>query len=152
MGMKVAINGFGRIGKQFLIAALEKKAPWTFIINEPYASLDDIAYTLKYDSVHPGINASHDGKVLTAGHKLMGGTKIKVFAEKEPEKLPWRREAVDLVVECTGAFTERAMAEKHLAAGAKRVLISAPAKNHDATIVMGANAKALKRYCLMNTL
>lgn len=139
--MKVAINGFGRIGKQFFLAAMEQKVPWEFVINHT-ADLDFIVYSLKYDSVHPSPTEkiSHDDKNLIFGKK-----KIKVFCELEPEKLPWKSEGVDLVVDCTGMFTHADEARKHLKAGAKKVLISAPAKGHDVTIVPGVNDSMLKK-------
>ena len=139
--MKVAINGFGRIGKQFFLAAVERKVPWDFVINHS-ADLDFIAYSLKYDSVHPSPSEkiSHDGKNLIFGKK-----KIKVFCELDPEKLPWKDEKIDLVVECTGMFTNADEAKKHLKAGAKKVLISAPAKGQDVTIIPGVNDSALKK-------
>lgn len=139
--MKVAINGFGRIGKQFFLAAMEKKVPWQFYINHT-GDLDFIEYELKYDSVHPTPKEKirHDGKFLYFGNK-----KIKTFSQLDPEKLPWKKEGIDLVVECTGHFTEREEASKHLKAGAKKVLISAPSKNPDSTIVFGVNNKVLKK-------
>jgi glyceraldehyde 3-phosphate dehydrogenase len=138
--VKVAINGFGRIGKQFFLAAMEKKVTWDFIINHP-ADLDYIVYELKYDSVHPSPaqRITHDGKYLYFGKK-----KIVVYHERDPKLLPWKKERVDLVVECTGAFTNAQDARKHIEAGAKRVLISAPAKGHDITIVYGVNDDMLK--------
>lgn len=139
--MKVAINGFGRIGKQFFLAAMERKVPWEFVINHT-ADLDFIVYSLKYDSVHPSPKEkiSHDGKSL-----LFGTKKIKVFSELDAGKLPWKSEKIDLVVDCTGMFTHAEEARKHIYAGAKRVLISAPAKNHDVTIVPGVNDKSLQK-------
>ncbi len=139
MPHNVAINGLGRIGKQFLIAALEQNAKWNFFINHPH-SLDNIAYSLKYDSVHPSLkNVKHDNKSLIINNK-----KISVFHEREPEKLPWKKNNIDVVVECTGVFTEREGAIKHIKAGAKKVLISAPAKGHDCCIAFGVNSSALK--------
>ena len=139
--VNVAINGLGRIGKQCLIAAIENGVKWNFFINHP-DSLDNIVYALKYDSVHPSLNAhiSHDNKNLIINNK-----KIKVFHELDPEKLPWKENKIDLVVECTGLFTERESAIKHIKAGAKKVLISAPAKGHDACIAFGVNNSILKK-------
>lgn len=136
---KVAINGFGRIGKLFFLSAMEKGYNWDFIINNT-ADLDFIVYTLKYDSVHPSptVPISHDGKNLIFGNK-----KIKVYSEMDPEKLPWKSEKVDLVVDCTGMFTTRDEAIKHIKAGSKKVLISAPAKDHDFTAIMGVNDSGL---------
>jgi glyceraldehyde 3-phosphate dehydrogenase len=139
--MKVAINGLGRIGEQFFLAAIEQKKPWDFIINHS-GDLDDIVYTLKYDSIQPSpkVQIKHDSKFLYFGKK-----KIPCFQQKDPEKLPWAEESVDLVVECTGKFSDRKEASKHLKAGAKKVLISAPAKNPDSTISIGINEKSLKK-------
>lgn len=136
---RVAINGFGRIGKQFFLACMEKNVPWEFVINHS-ADIDFIVYTLKYDSVHPtpAENISHDGK-----HLIFGSKKIRVYNELDPSKLPWKTEKIDLVVECTGMFTARHEAVKHIHAGAKKVLISAPAKDHDITIVPGVNDSLL---------
>lgn len=149
--MKVAINGFGRIGKQFLLAALEQKVKWDFVINHT-ADLDFIVYSLKYDSVHPSPKEKifHDGKTLFIKKGgLFGNKKIKVYSELNPEKLPWKAEKVDLVVDCSGMFTHAEEAKKHIEAGARRVLISAPAKGHDATIVLGVNEKTLKKEHLI---
>ncbi len=139
--MKVAINGFGRIGKQFLIACLEKQVKWEFIIND-ITSPEYLVYSLKYDSVHPSFpeTVTTDGKFLYVGKK-----KIKILNELDATKLPWKAEKVDVVVDCTGLFTKAEEAIKHVHAGAKRVLISAPGKGHDVTIVYGVNSSALKK-------
>ncbi len=141
MKKRVAINGLGRIGKQFFLACMEQGVDWEFFINHT-GDLDFIVYTLKHDSVHPPPleHISHDGK-----HLIFGKRKIKVFYELDPEKLPWKKEGIDLVVECTGHFTERQEVSKHLRAGAKKVLISAPAHGHDVTVVHGVNNKMLKQ-------
>lgn len=139
MPHNVAINGFGRIGKQFFIAAIERNLKVNFFINHVH-SLDNIVYALKYDSIHPSLkNVKHDNKNLIVNNK-----KIPVFQEREPEKLPWKKNKIDLVVECTGVFTEREGATKHIQAGAKKVLISAPAKGHDCCIAFGVNNQDLK--------
>lgn len=137
----IAINGLGRIGKQFFLAAMEQNINWNFFINHT-GDLDFIVYSLKYDSVHPRPKEyiSHDSRYLYFGKK-----KIKIFNELDPEKLPWKKENIDLVVECTGHFTEREGAIKHIKAGSKKVLISAPAKDHDVTIVYGVNNEMLKK-------
>lgn len=137
--VNIAINGFGRIGKQFFMAALEHNVKWNFFINHP-DSLDHIVYALKYDSVHPSLsNVFYDKKNL-----IVGKRKIPVFHELDPEKLPWKEHKIDLVVECTGVFTEREGAIKHIKAGAKKVLISAPAKGHDCCVAFGVNNNTLK--------
>lgn len=136
---KVGINGFGRIGKQFFLACVRQNVPWDFVINE-LGDLDFVVYSLKYDSVHsaPTEKVLHDKY-----HLFFGDKKIRVYSEPDAEKLPWGKEGVDLVVDCTGFYTDKEKASKHLRSGAKKVLISAPAKNHDATIVLGVNNEAL---------
>jgi glyceraldehyde 3-phosphate dehydrogenase len=136
---RIAINGLGRIGKLFLLACMERGVKWDFVINHP-EDLDFIVYTLRHDSVHPGPKEKIYHK---NGFLYFGKKKVKVYHEREPEKLPWADEGIDLVVECTGLFTERQEAERHLNAGAKRVLISAPAKGHDVTVVYGVNNQML---------
>jgi len=139
--MRVAINGFGRIGKQFFLAALERNVDWEFVINQP-SDMDYILYSLKHDSVHPSFRESAElkGKNLIVGKRI-----IPIFSEKEPAKLPWKKEKIDLVIECSGFFTDAKDAAKHIKAGASKVLISAPGKNHDATIIPGVNDSALKK-------
>lgn len=135
---KVAINGFGRIGKQFLLACLAKGVDWEFVIND-LTDIENIAYSLKYDSIHPQREKIlHDKFNVFVGNK-----KIKVINFSEVEELPWAKEGIDLVVDCTGRFTDAKEAKKHISAGARRVLISAPAKNQDATIVLGVNDSSL---------
>lgn len=137
MSYKVAINGFGRIGRLFLRTAYQTPQLDIVAIND-IADAKTLAHLLKYDSVF-GILAedvSHgDGFISVAGKK------IKVSAVKDLAALPWKELAVDLVVESTGLFTKRPEAEKHLQAGAKKVLISAPATDPDVTIVLGVNDK-----------
>jgi len=135
----IAINGFGRIGKQFLIAALESKKRYNFFINDP-AEIEFIVYSLTHDSVHPILKkVRHDGKNI-----FIRKRKIPIYHELNPEKLPWKKNKIDVVVECTGLFTHKKDAKKHLKAGAKKVLISAPGKEVDATIVYGINHTKLK--------
>ena len=135
--VRLAINGFGRIGRCILRAALEHKSPGIeFVAINDLTDAKTNAHLLKYDSVHgtyPGtVKAEETGLVVDGKH-------IAVSAEKEPEKLPWAKHEVDVVLECTGRFTDREQAEKHLKAGAKRVIISAPAKKPDLTIAWGVN-------------
>ncbi len=140
--IKIAINGFGRIGKQFFLACMENKvaSKWDFIINNT-GGMENMIYELKYDSVHPTTKE----KITNDKEYLYFGTKkVLVVSEREPEKLPWKKEGVDLVVDCTGAFTNAKEAMRHIKSGAKKVLISAPAKDHDATIVYGVNNQVLK--------
>ncbi len=138
--VRVAINGAGRIGRAVLKIALEKKIK-IVAIND-LTPTKDIAYLLKYDSVYGPYS-----KEITYGEDFVqiGNQKIKVYSEKDPSLLPWKKLDVDVVIESTGFFTKREDAKKHLDAGAKKVLISAPAKNPDATIVLGINEKTLKR-------
>jgi glyceraldehyde 3-phosphate dehydrogenase len=135
--MKVAINGFGRIGKLVFRAFLEKKIPNVKIIaiNE-LGSLDSSCHLLQYDSSH--------GLLPIEIKKTKNGLKYKnksiiFFAEKDPNKLPWKKMKIDIVLECSGIFTSKEKAMAHIKAGAKKVIISAPATNVDATIVQGVN-------------
>ena len=135
MAIRVAINGFGRIGRQILQAGLgDKDIEWVAV--NDLTDTKTLAHLMKYDSVH-GISKhkiSHDENNL-----IVDGKTIKVFSEKDPEQLPWKDLQIDVVVECTGFFRERDGAMKHIKAGAKKVLISAPAKNPDITLVKGVN-------------
>ncbi|MFA6048691.1 MAG: type I glyceraldehyde-3-phosphate dehydrogenase [Candidatus Micrarchaeia archaeon] len=138
--VKVAINGFGRIGRNFLRAALKNG---TFGKSLEIVAVNDLtdsktlAHLLKYDSVHGSLKDA--GISSTDGSISVAGSEIKVLAEKDPANLPWKALGADVVLESTGLFTDRDSAAKHLTAGARKVLISAPAKNPDATIVMGVN-------------
>jgi len=140
MGSKVAINGLGRIGKAFLKIAIEKGIN-VVAIND-LVDTKTLAYLLKYDSVY-----GNYPKKIEAGNGFIkiGGRKILVFSEKEPENLPWKKLGVDIVIESTGLFSEREGAEKHLKAGAKKVIITAPSKNPDVTVVLGVNNESLKK-------
>jgi len=133
--LRVAINGFGRIGRMVFYAGFNDPDIEWVAIND-LVDTKTLAHLLKYDSVHgrfPGeVSYNNDGI-------LVNGKFIKVFAERDPDKLPWGNMDVDVVVESTGLFTDRAGAEKHLRAGAKKVIISAPAKGVDITIVKGVN-------------
>jgi glyceraldehyde 3-phosphate dehydrogenase len=139
--MKCAINGFGRIGRNFFRVLLEDAAARKDIelvaINlGPKENPATIIHMIKYDTLmgtYKGDVSFHDGKLSVAGYEIV------VLAESEPEKLPWAEMGIDWVVECSGHFTSREQAERHLAAGAKAVLISAPAKNEDVTIIPGVN-------------
>ena len=133
--VKVGINGFGRIGRNVVRAGL--KDP-----NIEYVAVNDLtdpktlAHLLKYDSVHGVLKE----EVKVEGDSIVvGGRKIKVLSERDPAKLPWKDLGVDIVMECTGFFRDAEKAGKHLSAGAKKVIISAPAKGDIATFVMGVN-------------
>lgn len=133
--VRVAINGFGRIGRQVLLAGIHDQSIEWVAIND-LTDTKTLAHLLKYDSVH-GV---FDGEIVDYGDSIsVNGKRIKVYAEKDPEKLPWKQLNVDVVVESTGFYTDRAGAEKHIKAGAKKVLISAPAKGVDITLVKGVN-------------
>ena len=137
MPIRVAINGFGRIGRNVLRAA--KKAGATdidFVAVNDLTDTKTLAHLLKYDSVH----GTYPGTVEVRGESLVvDGDEVRVFAEKDPAALPWGDLGVDIVIESTGRFTKRADAAKHIEGGAKKVIISAPAKDEDITIVLGVN-------------
>ena len=135
MTIKIAINGFGRIGRLVYRAGFKSKDVEFVAIND-LANTKTLAHLLKYDSVHGIMNAEVKD---TEKSIIVDGKEIKTFTEREPENLPWKELGVDVVLESTGRFTDRAGAEKHLKAGAKKVVISAPAKNPDVTFVLGVN-------------
>ncbi len=137
MSVTVAINGFGRIGRNVLRAAKAMGATeLDFVAVNDLTDTKTLAHLLRYDSVH----GRYPGKVeATADSLIVDGDTIKVFAQKDPATLPWKDLGVDIVLESTGIFTDRDKAAKHLDAGAKTVVISAPAKNEDITIVYGVN-------------
>jgi glyceraldehyde 3-phosphate dehydrogenase len=137
MAVRVGINGFGRIGRNVLRAAvMGKQTALEFIGVNDITDTKTLAHLLKYDSVH----GRFPGTVEAKGEALtVNGKEIRVTAIKEPEQLPWKDLGVELVLESTGRFTDCEAAAKHLAAGAKKVVISAPAKGEDITIVMGVN-------------
>ena len=134
--VKVGINGFGRIGRNFLRAALAAKAPVEIVAVNDLTSIDTLAHLIKYDSILGRIDqeVSFDDNSLT-----IGGKKIRVFAEKDPAALPWSSVGADIVIESTGRFTKASDAAKHLTGGAKKVVISAPATDEDVTLVLGVN-------------
>ncbi len=138
MAGKVAINGFGRIGRMtFRAALLNDKVDLNVVAINDLTSPDQLAHLFKYDSVM-GI---YPGEVeATADSIIIDGRPIRVFAEKDPANLPWKELGVDVVIESTGFFTEADKAKKHLEAGAKKVIISAPAKGEDITLALGINA------------
>jgi glyceraldehyde 3-phosphate dehydrogenase len=139
MAIRVAINGFGRIGRNVLRAA--KKAgrnDLDFVAVNDLTDNKTLAHLLKYDSVH----GRYGGTVEVTDTGLrVDGDDLRVFAEKDPSKLPWADMGVDIVIESTGIFTSKEKASAHLQAGAKKVIISAPGKNEDITIVLGVNEK-----------
>src|SRR5574344_325012 len=139
--VNVAINGFGRIGRNTLRAAIKEgifdKINYV-AINDPGLTPANAAHVFKYDSVM----GKFDGTVEVAEDGLViNGKKIKFYAEKDPAQLPWKELNVDVVIESTGFYTDATKAHAHIDAGAKKVIISAPAKNEDITIVLGVNDK-----------
>ena len=136
MAIKVGINGFGRIGRLLYRAAIERNANIDFVAVNDLADAKILAHLLKYDSVHGRFN----GTVEAKDNKLIvNGKELKVLSQRDPALLPWKDLGVYLAVESTGLFRDRASASKHLQAGAKKVLISAPAGDPDITIVLGVN-------------
>ena len=136
--MKVAINGFGRIGRNFFRTSL--KSGLDIVAINDLTDSKTLAHLLKYDSVHGILDAdvkSEEGKLI------VNGKEIKVLAERAPEKLPWKDLGIDIALESTGLFTGRDAASKHLQAGAKWVVISAPAKDPDITVCLGVNEEKL---------
>ncbi len=135
MTVKVGINGFGRIGRNVVRAAINNPEVEIVAVND-LTDAETLAHLLKYDSVHGTFG--YEVRVEN-GSIIVNGKPIKVLAEADPAKLPWKQLGVEVVVESTGRFTEAAKASAHITAGAKKVIISAPAKNEDITIVMGVN-------------
>ncbi|MFO0774302.1 MAG: type I glyceraldehyde-3-phosphate dehydrogenase [Nitrospiraceae bacterium] len=135
MAIRVGINGFGRIGRNVFRACLNDAALEIVAVND-LTDAKTLAYLLEYDSIHGRLSVPVEHREDAI---IVGGKTIKVLAKKDPKELPWKDLGVDIVIESTGRFTDRESAGRHLAAGAKRVIISAPAKDPDLTIVMGVN-------------
>jgi glyceraldehyde 3-phosphate dehydrogenase len=137
MAIRVAINGFGRIGRNVLRAARQNGADdIQFVAVNDLTDTKTLAHLLQFDSIH----RRYPGSVEARGESLVvDGQEIRVFSEKDPAALPWGELGVDVVIESTGRFTDRGSAAKHIDAGAKKVIISAPAKGEDITIVLGVN-------------
>ena len=149
MAVKVGINGFGRIGRNFFRAAYKDPSLQIVAVND-ITDAKTLAHLLKYDSVHGRFEASVEVKENAI---VVNGKEIQVLACKDAADLPWGKLGVEIVIESTGRYTDRDGAGKHLAAGAKRVIISAPAKGEDATFVMGVNEKTFdpaKHFILSN--
>jgi glyceraldehyde 3-phosphate dehydrogenase len=136
MATRVGINGFGRIGRNFFRAHLERNGDFDIVAVNDLGDAKTMAHLLQYDSV---LGPLAQRVELGDGVIKAGGMELKVLAERDPASLPWGDLGVDIVIESTGHFTDRAGAQKHIAAGAKKVLISAPAKEPDATFVLGVN-------------
>lgn len=143
MAIRVAINGYGRIGRNILRAHYEKKhhGEIQIVAINDLGDVNTNAHLTRYDTTH----GKFPGEVSVEGNDLIiNGDKIRVVAERDPKKLPWKELNIDIVFECTGLFTVGEKAAQHLAAGAKKVLISAPATDVDATVVYGVNDQVLK--------
>jgi glyceraldehyde 3-phosphate dehydrogenase len=136
--VKVAINGLGRIGKMVLWHYVTKKPEniEITVANGGSGTPEDLAYMLKFDSVHGRFPVSVEA---TENSLIIDGKEIKIVSERDPAKLPWKEMGIDIVIEATGKFTDREGASKHLEAGAKKVIITAPGKNVDKTFVLGVN-------------
>jgi glyceraldehyde 3-phosphate dehydrogenase len=143
MTIRVAINGFGRIGRMILRALAEnKRSEFQVVSINDLGSLEANAHLFKYDSIH----GRFPGTVVTTADTMdIGLGAMKIIAEANPEKLPWKDLGIDIVLECSGRFTDKEQASKHLTAGAKKVIVSAPSKGADATIVMGVNHETLTK-------
>jgi glyceraldehyde 3-phosphate dehydrogenase len=136
MPVTVAINGFGRIGRQVIRAAKESGAAIDFVAVNDLTDTKTLAHLFKYDSVH----GTYGGAVVAEADAItIAGDRIRIYKEKDPAALPWKDLGVDVVLESTGKFTNAEDAKKHIAAGAKKVVISAPAKGEDVTLVLGVN-------------
>jgi glyceraldehyde 3-phosphate dehydrogenase len=138
MALRVAINGFGRIGRNFFRAACTEPGLDIAAVND-ITDARTLAHLLRHDSVHGAFPGTVEAKEQAL---VVNGKILQVLAERDPAKLPWKRLGIEVVVESTGRFTDRAGASKHLEAGARKVVISAPAKDPDVTVVLGVNERA----------
>jgi glyceraldehyde 3-phosphate dehydrogenase len=148
--LKVGVNGFGRIGRNFLRASLESGAKFEIVGINDLTDNATLAHLLKYDSILGRLDSA---VTFTETSITVGGKTISVSAERDPANIPWGKLGVDVVVESTGIFTKAADAKKHISAGAKKVIISAPATDEDITIVMGVNHEkydSAKHYVISN--
>ena len=137
MSVKVGINGFGRIGRNAFKVAFEgEQRDFEIVAINDLTDAETLAHLLKYDSCFGKFNGTVEVKEKAL---IVNGKEVKIFAERDPENIPWGQLGVDIVVESTGVFTQKDKAMKHIKAGAKKVIISAPAKDEDVTIVMGVN-------------
>ncbi|MEY2800765.1 MAG: Glyceraldehyde-3-phosphate dehydrogenase, partial [Pseudomonadota bacterium] len=136
MALKIGINGFGRIGRMVFRAAVQNFKDIEVVAINDLLEPDYLAYMLKYDSVH----GRFKGEVSVEGnHLIVNGRKIRLTQERDPSALKWNEVGADIVIEATGLFLDKASAEKHLAAGAKKVLMSAPSKDDTPMFVFGVN-------------
>ncbi len=136
MTVKIGVNGFGRIGRNFFRAAKQRGADLDFVAVNDITDAPTLAHLLKYDSVL----GTYDGQVAASANGItVDGDELRVLAERDPANLPWKELGAEIVIESTGLFTDREKAAKHLEAGAQKVVISAPAKGEDLTVVLGVN-------------
>src|SRR5213594_3933901 len=142
MALRIGINGFGRIGRLVLRAAHQRRAPLEFVAVNDVTDAGTLAHLLRYDTVH---RTFPEAGSAVEGALQVGGKRIQVLSEKEPGRLPWKSLGVEVVLEATGRFTDKVSASAHLTAGARGVLISAPAKDADLTFVMGVNHRQFDR-------
>src|SRR5919197_4187528 len=139
MTIKIGINGFGRIGRNFFRAAKTQGKDWDFVAVNDITDAKTLAHLLKYDSVL----GTFDGEVGVDGDAIViDGDRLRVLAERDPANLPWKELGAQIVIESTGLFTKREDADKHIAAGAEKVIISAPATGEDVTMILGVNDEA----------
>jgi glyceraldehyde 3-phosphate dehydrogenase len=139
MTVKIGINGFGRIGRNFFRVARQLGLDFEFVGVNDLGDATTMAHLLKYDSVH---GRFHGDVSLGDSGLVVDGTELRFFAERDPSALPWKEVGAEIVIESTGIFTDRARAAAHLEAGAQKVIISAPAKDEDLTVVLGVNEEA----------
>lgn len=151
MSVKVAINGFGRIGRNAFKVAMDRKdLNFEIVAINDLTDAGTLAHLLKYDSLYGKFNGTVEAK---DGALVVNGKEIKIYAEKDPANLPWKELGVDVVVEATGVFRDKEKCMKHVEAGAKKVIITAPAKKEDITLVLGVNEKeynAEKHHIISN--
>jgi glyceraldehyde 3-phosphate dehydrogenase len=139
--VRIGINGFGRIGRGFVRCLAETPDIFDLVLINDLTDVGTLAHLLKHDSVHgkfPGTVGIKDGALV------VNGDVVKITAEKDPAAIPWKAAGVDIVIEATGKFVDKATAGKHITGGARKVVISAPAKNHDVTLCMGINTEMYK--------
>jgi glyceraldehyde 3-phosphate dehydrogenase len=139
--VRVGINGFGRIGRSFVRSHLASADAFDLVLINDITDVKTLAHLLRYDSVHGRFPGTVD---VVENQLVVGGDKIRISAEKDPAKIPWKEHGADIVIESTGLFVGRDDAGKHLSSGVKKVLISAPAKNPDVTLACGINLEAYK--------
>ncbi len=137
--IRIGINGFGRIGRGFVRCLADARDAFDLVLINDLTDVATLGHLLKHDSVH----GKYPGTVTVDGNSLIiNGDKVQVSAEKDPAQIPWKALGVDIVIECTGRFVDKAGAGKHITGGAKKVLISAPAKDPDVTLCVGINLEA----------